>query len=162
MHPVVLSAPFLAPSRRVVRRPPRALAVIAALGLVALLAAAIGGGARRRALIDPADPGGSAVHAVEAALARASAARVRGDEASALSALDEAAELVATARAAFHPLSGLHLAVPVDPRTGAPRTVEAFQAELDALEATIERRRLECSTSRLERRAAPPRPRGRR
>lgn len=143
MQPVTLSPPLHAPSRWSARRPPLALAALGATA--ALLAAGIGAGiaagARTRSPIDPADPGGSAVVAVQAALARAAAARRAGDEASALRALDEASELVATTRAAFHPLSALHLAVPRDPRTGAPRTLEAFQAELDGLERTIEQTR---------------------
>ena len=74
---------------------------------------------------------------LEERLARSAAARRAGDEVSALQALDEAAEIVATARAAFDPLSGLHLVVPRDPRTGALRTLEAFRRDLDGLERAI-------------------------
>ncbi len=142
MQPMTVRTRLHAPASR---RPPGALA---ALGLVAVLGAAIlsaglGAGVRRRSPIDPADPGGSAVLAVEEALSRATQARRAGDEESALRALDEASELLATARAAFDPLSGMHLAVPRDPSTGAPRTLEAFEAELDGLERTIARRRVE-------------------
>jgi hypothetical protein len=114
--------------------------MVAIVGSAALLGI-VYGRSRPPPAIDPADPGGSAVLAGYEAWSGATEALRAGDEASARLALERASGIVARARALFHPYSGLHLVVPRDACTGEPRTVEAYQRELDELERAVTRTR---------------------